>query len=64
MKCRQCKGELSRNGKWFSIRVYELESMIALPFCTGLCLAKRPHDTEAAGKDDVRQSIHARAVPT
>ena len=44
MKCRQCKGELSRDGKWFSIRVYELDGMIALPFCTGLCLAKHAAD--------------------
>ena len=40
MKCRQCKGKLSRDGKWFSIRVYDAEEMYALPFCTGLCLAK------------------------
>lgn len=31
---------MSRDGKWFSIRIYETEQMLALPFCTGLCLAK------------------------
>ena len=40
MKCRQCKGKLNRDGEWYSIRVYNAERMYALPFCTGVCLAK------------------------
>lgn len=33
MVCVSCKKDISRDGKWKSIRVYEEDNMVAYPIC-------------------------------